>query len=115
VLQHGCGLIIGPKRSPSSAGGWCFSILDDGDERLYSKKLFIIGENKRPQSPFLQGDSWLLPAHRSSAHNPFQHEWKTKQLNGKIFPVHYVDATKQIHLEETGIALIPGVDHYEIV
>ena len=26
-----------------------------------------------------------------------------------------VDATKQIHLEETGIALIPGVDQYEIV
>ena len=41
--------------------------------------------------------------------------WQAKQLNGKIFTVRYVDATKQIHLEETGIALIPGVDQYEIV
>ena len=41
--------------------------------------------------------------------------WQAKQLNGKIFTVRYVDATKQIHLEETGIALIPSVDQYEIV
>ena len=41
--------------------------------------------------------------------------WQAKQLNGKIFTVRYVDATKQIHLEETGFALIPGVDQYEVV
>ena len=41
--------------------------------------------------------------------------WQAKQLNGKIFTVRYVDATKQIHLEGTGIALIPGVDQYEVV
>ena len=28
---------------------------------------------------------------------------------------HGIDSTGQIHLEETGIALIPGVDEYEVV
>ena len=42
-------------------------------------------------------------------------DWLARQLNGKIFTVRYVDSTGQIHLEETGIALIPGVDHYEVV
>ena len=42
-------------------------------------------------------------------------DWQARQLNGKIFTVSYVDSTGQIHLEETGIALIPGVDEYEIV
>ena len=42
-------------------------------------------------------------------------DWQARQLNGKIFTVRYVDSTGQIHLEETGLALIPGVDEYEIV
>ena len=42
-------------------------------------------------------------------------DWQARQLNGKIFTVRYVDSTGQIHLEETGIALIPGVDEYEVV
>ena len=42
-------------------------------------------------------------------------DWQARQLNGKIFTVRYIDSTRQIHLEETGIALIPGVDEYEIV
>ena len=42
-------------------------------------------------------------------------DWQARQLNGKIFTVRYVDSTGQIHLEETGIALIPGVDQYEVV
>lgn len=29
--------------------------------------------------------------------------------------IRYVDSTGQIHLEETGIALILGVDQYEVV
>ena len=29
--------------------------------------------------------------------------------------IRYVNSTGQIHLEETGLALIPGVDQYEIV
>jgi hypothetical protein len=42
-------------------------------------------------------------------------DWQARQLNGKIFTVRYVDSQHQIHLEETGIALIPGVDQYEVV
>ena len=29
--------------------------------------------------------------------------------------VRFIDSAGQIHLEETGLALIPGVDEYEIV
>jgi hypothetical protein len=36
---------------------------------------------------------------------------------GKVFTVRFIDSAGQIHLEETGIALLPGVDEdeYEIV
>ena len=39
-------------------------------------------------------------------------DWQTKQLEGKIFTVRFIDSAGQIHLEETGIALLPGVDEY---
>ncbi len=42
-------------------------------------------------------------------------DWQAKRLKGKIFTVHFIDSAGQIHLEETGLALIPGVDEYEIV
>ena len=41
-------------------------------------------------------------------------DWQAKQLEGKVFTVRFIDSTGQIHLEETGIALIPGVDEYEV-
>ena len=41
--------------------------------------------------------------------------WQAKRLEGKVFTVRFIDSAGQIHLEETGIALIPGVDEYEIV
>ena len=37
-------------------------------------------------------------------------DWQAKRLEGKIFTVRFIDSAEQIHLEETGIALIPGVD-----
>jgi hypothetical protein len=44
---------------------------------------------------------------------------KTRQeahLEAQARLVHrFVGSARQIHLEETGIALIPGVDEYEIV
>ena len=40
---------------------------------------------------------------------------KGKRCYRKIFTVRNVDSTGQIHLEETGIALFPGVDQYEVV
>ena len=42
-------------------------------------------------------------------------DWQAKRLNGKIFTVRFIDSAGQIHLVETGLALIPGVDEYEIV
>ena len=38
-----------------------------------------------------------------------------KRLEGKVFTVHIIDSASQIHLVETGLALIQGVDEYEIV
>ena len=37
-------------------------------------------------------------------------DWQAKRLEGKVFTVRFIDSAGQIHLEETGIALIPGVD-----
>lgn len=42
-------------------------------------------------------------------------DWQAKWLEGKLFTVHFIDSAGQIHLKETGIALIPGIDEYEIV
>ena len=42
-------------------------------------------------------------------------DWQAKRLEGKVFTVRFIGSTGQIHLEETGLALIPGVDEYEIV
>ena len=42
-------------------------------------------------------------------------DWQAKRLEGKVFTVRFIDSAGHIHLEETGIALIPSVDEYEIV
>ena len=42
-------------------------------------------------------------------------DWQAKRLEGIVFTVRFIDSAGQIHLEETGLALIPGVDEYEIV
>ena len=42
-------------------------------------------------------------------------DWPAKRLKGKVLTVHFIVSAVQIHHEETGIALIPGVDEYEIV
>ena len=39
-------------------------------------------------------------------------DWQAKRLEGKVFTVRYIDSAEQIHIEEAGIALIPGVDEY---
>ena len=33
-------------------------------------------------------------------------DWQAKRLEGKVFTVRYIDSARQIHLEETGLALI---------
>ena len=42
-------------------------------------------------------------------------DWQASRLNGKVFTVRFVDSIGQIHLEGTGLALIPGVDEYVVV
>ena len=34
-------------------------------------------------------------------------------MSGKLVTVSFIDDAGQIHLEESGLALIPGVDEYE--
>ena len=45
----------------------------------------------------------------------FLSSWQAKRLEGKVITVRFIDSAGMIHLEETGIALLPGVDEYEIV
>ena len=40
-------------------------------------------------------------------------DWQASAMNGKVFTVKFIDGIGQIHLEESGLALIPGVDEYE--
>ena len=42
-------------------------------------------------------------------------DWQAKRLEGKVFTVRFIDSAGQIHLEESGLALILGVDEYEIL
>ena len=42
-------------------------------------------------------------------------DWQAKRLEGKVVTVRYIDSAGMIHLEETGIALLPGVDEFEIL
>ena len=42
-------------------------------------------------------------------------DWQAKRLERKVFTVRFIDSAGQIHLEETGIALLPSVDEFEIV
>lgn len=39
---------------------------------------------------------------------------QARKMNGRVVTVKFVDDIGQIHLEETGLALIPGVDLFEI-
>ena len=37
------------------------------------------------------------------------------KMNGRVVTVKFIDDIGQIHLEESGLALIPGTDQYEPV
>lgn len=39
-------------------------------------------------------------------------DWQARELNGQTLTVKFIDSMGQIHLEETGLALIPGVDKF---
>lgn len=42
-------------------------------------------------------------------------DWQASAMNGKTVTVKFIDRIGQIHLEESGLALIPGVDEYEML
>ncbi len=42
-------------------------------------------------------------------------DWQAARMNGKICTVRLIDSIGQIHLQESGLALIPGVDEYEVI
>lgn len=39
-------------------------------------------------------------------------DWQARKLNGRTCTISFIDSMGQIHLEETGLALIPGVDDF---
>ena len=40
-------------------------------------------------------------------------DFQARQMSGRIVTVKFIDGIGQIHLEESGLALIPGVHEYE--
>ena len=38
-----------------------------------------------------------------------------RQMNGRVVTVRFIDGIGQIHIEESGLALIPGIDEYEVI
>ena len=36
-------------------------------------------------------------------------------MNGRVVTVKFIDDIGQIHLEESGLALLPGTDEYEVL
>lgn len=40
---------------------------------------------------------------------------QARQMAGRIVTVKFIDGIGQIHLEESGLALIPGVDEYVLL
>ena len=42
-------------------------------------------------------------------------DYQARSLDGKVVTVSFVDDKGQIHVEESGLALIPGVDPFEVI
>ena len=40
---------------------------------------------------------------------------QARQMNGRVVTVKFIDDFGQIHLEESGLALIPGIDEFELL
>ena len=38
---------------------------------------------------------------------------QVRMMNGRVVTVKFIDGIGQIHVEESGLALIPGVDIFE--
>lgn len=42
-------------------------------------------------------------------------DYQAAAMNGRVVTVKFIDGIGQIHLEESGLALIPGTDEYEML
>lgn len=40
---------------------------------------------------------------------------QARKMDGKVVTVKFIDDMGQIHLEESGLALIPGIDKYVVL
>ena len=40
---------------------------------------------------------------------------QARAMDGRVVTVKFIDGIGQIHVEESGLALIPGVDQYEVI
>ena len=40
---------------------------------------------------------------------------QARQMSGRVVTVKFIDGIGHIHLEESGLALIPAVDEYEVL
>ena len=40
---------------------------------------------------------------------------QARRMNGRVVTVDFIDGIGQIHLKESGLALIPGIDQYEVL
>ena len=60
--------------------------------------------------------SWIKPIIRPIPEDLSRNPHPEARFNVQTRLVHrFIDSASQIHLEETGLALIPGVDEYELV
>ena len=42
-------------------------------------------------------------------------DWQATRMNGKICTVSFIDSLGQIHLQESGLAIIPGLDDFVVI
>lgn len=42
-------------------------------------------------------------------------DFQAREMDGRVVTVKFIDDKGQIHLKESGLALIPGVDEYELL
>ena len=42
-------------------------------------------------------------------------DYQAAAMNGRVVTVKFIDGIGQIHLEESGLALIPGTDEFEVL
>jgi hypothetical protein len=40
---------------------------------------------------------------------------QARAMSGRVVTVKFIDGIGQVHVEESGLALIPGVDQYEVI